>query len=260
MSRQDVDERDVMAAYGYLRFADHGDLRVYTYTDRCIRQNFWNDITLNSRGHIFNVKTSECIARPFPRMFNLNELPGQDESTLPWDQVDTITEKVDGWLGIHYRHADLHCIATRGHFCTEAGLWATGELQGHALDALPATASLVFEIVHPLSRVVVDYGDRQELVLLAAFDRFTGAEFPREQVAAWADQFGFRVVPAITGHGQADVVAALQNIEQAGGEGLVVRFKDGTRVKIKVPEYMDRFKAMWSERSRGPRQSGMLEA
>ena len=31
--------------------------------------------------------------------------------------------------------------------------------------------TLVFEFLHPETRVITDYGDRQDLVLLAAFDR-----------------------------------------------------------------------------------------
>lgn len=249
MSRQDVEERDLLAAYGFLRFADHGDLRVYSYTDRCYRMSFWNELTLNSRGIIFDRLTGECVARPFPKFFNLDELPGLDEASLPWDEVVQLCEKLDGWLGIHYRHAGLHCIATRGSFSTEAGLWATGELQRFDLVALPDEVTLCFEIVHPLTRVVVDYGERAEIVLLAAFNRHTGEEYAAEQVRDWADAFEFATPWTLSAPATpARIAGLLEACVRNGGEGFVARFSDGRRVKIKTADYVQRFRLWRAER------------
>lgn len=252
MSLDDVMERDAAAAYGFLRFADHGDLRVYSYSDRCYRTGFWNEITVNSRGIIFNHETGECVARPFSRFGGLGETPELEESALPWDQVDRVSEKLDGWLGIHYRHGGIHYIATRGSFATDGGIWATGELQRFELDGLPDEATLCFEIIHPFTRVVVDYGDRAELVLLAAFHRHTGEEYPWSQVRAWARRFGFNVPWTLEDSAAtpAAIAEKLEAIRQAGGEGLVVRFRDGRRVKIKTAEYMERFIAWRAARPR----------
>ncbi|KKL27287.1 hypothetical protein LCGC14_2386650, partial [marine sediment metagenome] len=74
-----VAERDRLVAEGWLRCDNLGDLRIYTYTDKCIHKSNWDEITLNSRGVIFNIKTGEIVAQPFGKFFNLNEHPTTQE-------------------------------------------------------------------------------------------------------------------------------------------------------------------------------------
>jgi len=246
--------RDTLVDLGLLRFDDLGDLRVYSYTDRCVFKRAWNDLTLNSRGIIFNRATGECVAQPFPKFFMVGETPDLDESVLPWDRVERITEKLDGFLGILYRPpGGGFAVATRGSFHTEAAVWATESVQGHGLAGLPDAVTLCFELVHPMTRVVVDYHGRQDLVLLAAFNRHTGLECPWSQVQTWAESFGFplpREYPL-------DVEALCRTLATADGtefEGFVVSFAgkpgDGGpfRAKLKTADYLARFRALSASR------------
>lgn len=45
--------REELVEQGLLRTdrTDDGVLAIYTYTDRCVQEKAWNEITLNSRGH-----------------------------------------------------------------------------------------------------------------------------------------------------------------------------------------------------------------
>ena len=232
--------RDKLVESGMLRCDDLGDLRVYTYTDACVFSRSWTDMTLNSRGHIFDRRTGEMVACSFSKFFNLGERPETCESALPWDGGFTAFEKVDGWLGNLYRHAGRFAVATRGSFRSSGAEWATQFLQEkYDLTGLPDEVTLVFELVSPLTKIIVDYGEREDLVLLAAFNRRTGDEFPWSQVAAWARRYGFSLPKVLRGTAR----RFHQLLAEADGrqtEGFVIRFATGLRVKMKAEDYIRR--------------------
>ena len=247
MSLVDVEERDCLVGLGYLRFDDLGDLRVYSYTERCRYERAWNDITLNSRGIIFNRRTGECVAQPFPKFFLVGEVAGVVEESLPWDHVGHVFEKVDGFLGILYRHAGGFAITTRGCFTTPAAAWATAKLSGyHGLDALPDDVTLCFEIVHPMTHVLVDYGGTEALYLLGAFNRFTGEEYAWSRVESWGQQFGFPL-PATYRAGLDILCKSIRTRPAEEFEGYVVLFESpdepAFRVKIKGCDYLTQSQA-----------------
>ena len=237
-----VAERDRLVADGLLRCDNLDDLRVYTYTDKCVHQNKWDEITLNSRGVIFNTKTGEIVAQPFGKFFNLNEHPTTQEKMLLWDGEYEIFDKVDGWLGTLYRHAGQHKIATRGSFHSTGAVIATEMLQKHNLANLPNEVTLVFEIVTPETHIIINY-DYSALVLLAAFNRDTGEEYDRQQVVDWSNQFGFRITnehPSFIFENTQAIVNTAKNFDGTRDEGFVIRFANGQRVKIKSEDYMRR--------------------
>jgi hypothetical protein len=105
--------------------------------------------------------------------------------------------------------------------------------------------TLVFELIHPQAQQVTNYGDREDLVLLACFDlrRFTYRTY--EEVAALAREHGLSVVDALAPRGGTlaeqvdDLLAALAGTDQ---EGSVLTFERGGavvyRVKVKSPDYL----------------------
>jgi len=237
-----VSERDKLVESGMLRCDDLGDLRVYTYTDSCVFSRNWTDITLNSRGHVLNRKTGEMVACSFPKFFNLGERPETAESVLPWDGGFTAFEKVDGWLGNLYRYNGSFAISTRGSFHSPGAEWATQFLQEkYDLAGLPDEVTLVFELVSPLTKIIVNYGEKEDLVLLAAFNRHTGEEFSRSQVATWARRYGFSLPKIFRGTVQ-KFRQLLANIDGRQAEGFVIRFANGLRVKMKAEDYVRRAK------------------
>jgi RNA ligase len=119
------------------------------------------------------------VARPFPKFFNYGEQP--DEDTRRLGQPFTLSEKVDGSLGIHYRWNGTDGIATRGSFHSPQAQWATAALADSPPVRFDYGRTHLFEIVYPENRIVVDYGDRAELVYLATLDWRTG-----ETVGGWA--------------------------------------------------------------------------
>lgn len=214
------------------------DLIIYTYTDRCVQQKDWDEITINSRGHVFNRFTGECVARPFPKFFNMNERPETQEKSLPWKSGYEIFEKLDGWLGTLYRHDGKYSVATRGSFRSEMAIWATKYLQEKFPSlALRDDITLVFEIIHPKTKIIVDYHGQETLKLLAGFNRHTGEEYSWHYIMRLAEEYGFEVARRF----DCSIDRCLEEMNGLSGkeaEGFVVRFENGLRVKIKTDDYI----------------------
>ena len=93
----------------------------------------------------------------------------------------------------------------------------------------------MFEILYPENRIVVDYGNKKELVLLAVIETPTGYEVPYQSVLPTYSKY-FAVVKKhdLTINNLTD----LKKLEEDNREGFVVRFEDGMRVKVKFCEYV----------------------
>ncbi|MEM9950426.1 MAG: RNA ligase [Chloroflexota bacterium] len=173
------------------------------------------------------------VACAFDKFFNWQE--GTRQTDAP---IINVMEKVDGSLGILYRYQGTYRIATRGSFDSEQATWATNFLQtNYDLTGLPNDYTLLFEIVYPDNRIVVDYGEREDLVLLAIRNRFTGAFLPYETMREVAKQYGFSL-PKV--HPITDVQTLIDLIHQLddNDEGYVAEFADGQRFKFKSLAYL----------------------
>lgn len=232
-----IEERDKLVEERLLRCDDQGDLRVYSYTNWC---KIWNDMTLNSRGIIFNRKTGEVVAQPFPKFFNMDQRDETQERNLPWHGGFRIFRKEDGWLGILYRDGGQHRIATRGSFKSVGAIWATEFLKRYDLTELPDEVTLLFELICPATKIVVDYGTREDIVLLAAYNRNTGEEYDWKQVERWSKQFGFTLVESYDQNWLGYCRGQIKTIPGTELEGFVIRFANGLRVKIKSEDYFRR--------------------
>jgi len=221
--------------YGDVRVSQRGDLLQFTYTKAAQYNARWNWFERVSRGLIMNAKTGEVVARPFDKFFNWSEGGRKSRAHI----VD-ITEKLDGSLGILYRENGAYRIATRGNFESEQALWATEFLnQNYDLSDLDPDLTLLFEIIYPENRIVVDYGDREDLVLVGVRNRHTGDEWPfYPDMYELAERFGFTLPQVYHFNSITDILAATDDLD-ANSEGWVIRFADGQRFKIKGDRYIE---------------------
>lgn len=207
------------------------ELWIINYTEKCQYDGYWNEETMQCRGLIvdaeFNIK-----ARPFKKFFNLDEHLSKNLSELPWSLPYTIMEKMDGSLGILYWIEEEPFIATRGSFSSDQAVKANELLRTRYKDApLDKRYTYLFEIIYKQNRIVVDYKEREELVLLSLIETETGEEFPPPK----NDWFPIPIVyPADTPREMLKVLCP----NDGSCEGIVIRFFDGTRVKIKTEEYV----------------------
>lgn len=218
--------------YGDVRSLYFEDFVLLNYSAKAQYAGRWNWFELNSRGLILNTKTGEVVALPFPKFFNWGELDRTTDAAIHY-----ITEKIDGSLGILYRAADGYRIATRGAFESEQALWATHYLKQHfSLDGLADELTLLFEIIYPGNRIVVNYGDKQDLVLIGARNRVTGQTLDLDQLKLLAQQFSFNM-PTIYDFASIEDIITASNQLTADNEGWVVTFEDGSRFKFKGAIY-----------------------
>lgn len=210
-------------------------LAILNYTDTCAFDQHWTDTTLQCRGLIYNTTDGEIVARPFPKFFNYGQ-PGAANIAL--DAEVEVTDKIDGSLGILYRRPSdgYLAVATRGSFASEQALHATQVFRERydGFTPLPED-TILFEIVYPQNRIVLNYGDRDDLVLLGSVEIATGyISNPRvtQNFHGWpgpkADHFGYATL--------ADALAAEP---RPNAEGYVIRQRGTDRiVKLKQADYI----------------------
>lgn len=224
---------DRYSEYGNVFVKENDGLYLFNYTSQAQFENRWNYFELVSRGLIIS-SSGEIVARPFDKFFNWGE---NNKTTQA--KIISATEKVDGSLGILYRYNGQFRIATRGSFDGDQAIWATEFLnENYNLSSLPDSYTLLFEIIYPENRVVVDYGETRDLILLACRNRFTGQYQPISRVHDIANVYGFHVPKMYSFDGVYDILENLPLLD-ANSEGYVVEFSDGQRFKFKGDKYKE---------------------
>lgn len=220
-----------MIEQGYVREQFHPalPLRILNYTEHAQYDRVWNDVTRQCRGLIVSTMTGAVAARPFPKFFNYGEHPeGSLDLAAPCD----VTDKLDGSLGILYPGLSGWAIATRGSFTSEQAAHATALLCDRYPDfEPPGGMTVLWEIIYPGNRIVVDYRGLDDLILLGAVDIATGAVVGPDWIPGW---YG----PLAETMSARTLAGALALPPRAGREGVVVRMADHTMVKLKQDDYV----------------------
>ncbi|MEV0898662.1 RNA ligase [Actinoplanes sp. NPDC049802] len=216
---------------GLIRTQRHPSLPfvIYNYTEACQYSGAWTPVTLACRGLIVDAD-GRIAARPMKKFFNHTETQAP---ALAADAKVTVTDKLDGSLGVIYHDGSGYAVATRGSFASDQALHATDLLRTrYASFVPPAGLTVLVEIIYPGNRIVVDYQGLDDLVLLGAVDIATGRSFGPEAVPGWPG-------PVVETFGYASLTEALAAPPRDGREGLVVHFTDADqRLKIKYADYV----------------------
>jgi len=201
---------------------------IANYTPKVQYERLWTPTLLECRGLIIS-ESGEILARPFPKFFNVGELEGLSIS-IP-DSEFEVYEKVDGSLGILYWDGDTPKIATRGSFTSDQAIEATRMLSQYDLTPCYANRdkTFLFEIVYPENRVVVNYGDLRHLVFLGC------RTLDGNDVTDWRNLCPGGMISA-TIYDYADWRTIPTNLTH--GEGFVIKFSNGFRMKIKMEDYL----------------------
>lgn len=182
-------EVEIEAGYVSRRFhPEFPELAILNYTDKCQFDQNWNAVTLQTRGLIYNTETEEVVARAFRKFFNHSDTAHTGDLN-PDAPVVGVFDKLDGSLGIVYERPDGElAVATRGSFSSEQAIHATEWLNSpggwHALlrEELHTDVECGFtpvgEIIYPDNRIVLDYGDRDEIAFFGSVEVETGRFIP----------------------------------------------------------------------------------
>lgn len=229
----DVDLLRKMIDLGYVNVTKHDfvDLYILNYSKICTIDQMWNDVTEKCRGLIVDA-VGNIRALPFKKFYNYEEI--QDKSIIP-NLPFKAYEKMDGSLGISYWIGNTMFLATRGSFKSEQAQIGTAILHSSGWDVLnqlDKNLTYLFEIITPEDPKVVNYGELEEIFLLAVIDTNTGKELN-------IDDFDhlFRPVPEYR-----DVKMwrnLRERIDGTNREGFVIKFENGFKLKLKYQEYFE---------------------
>ncbi|MFF4099347.1 RNA ligase [Streptomyces sp. NPDC001903] len=220
-------------------------LSIYTYTRTAQYEQVWNRVTMRCRGLVADDTTGAIVALPLPKFFNV----GEHESGRPYapalpDEPFEVYDKVDGSLAVVFHYAGRWRVASKGSFISTQATWGQRHLDGRDTSALVPGVTYLAEILYPQNRIVVDYGDRRDLVLLAAFGP-DATEVPLAEAAVHWQGIG-SVVTVWPAMPLAELLALAESNTLPGGEnaagtdaeGFVLRFASGVRAKAKLSEYV----------------------
>lgn len=227
--------------------------RILGYTEKAQFDNVWNEVTRQCRGLVID-KYFNVLARPFDKFLNYTEA---DNVWL--DEPAVVTDKMDGSLGIifcanpenrgdtwsdptpsDYRNAVYYepwkpewTLITRGSFDSEQAQFGRKWLRENMgrFNLNPNWTYLV-EIIYPENRIVVNYGDRKELVWLGARNLETGlvrrSPSQYEWLGSETKTFDYGTLRE-----------ALECPPRANAEGYVVYFpRIDYRIKLKQDDYV----------------------
>jgi RNA ligase len=192
----------------------------------------WNEITLASRGLVINDDTGEIVSRPFGKFFNYSEHATPEELMVG---PVSVSEKLDGSLGISMNTPDGLVITTSGGFQSPQGAHATKiyreRYEGNWKPRKGVT--YMWEIIYPENRIVVNYGDEDDIHLLGAVNNRTGKSIPLKELKEWKWK-------RATEHEEFDSIhAAVAAPNRTNHEGYIVHYtQTDARVKIKHDEYL----------------------
>jgi RNA ligase len=220
-------------------------LEIYDYSQVCQFARAWTPATLASRGLIVDAVTKEVKSRPMGKFFNYGE-PDVNSDWLTGPV--TVTDKLDGSMGESYLNpltGKLN-VSTRGSFASDQAVHATERYlelyDGHWEPVEGET--YIWEIIYPTNRIVLNYGDLDDLVLVTRVNNETGHSVPPSEVEEWlwrkAEQFPFT-----------SLTEALAAEPRPNAEGFVVHFRDSDlRVKIKQEDYINMHRVITGASSR----------
>ena len=216
---------------GWVRSQRHPTLplSIWNYTEQTQYDGHWDETTLACRGLVVN-DDGAIQALPLQKFFNIEE----DRHT-PTTNFE-IFDKIDGSLLILFYYEGDWIFATRGSFTSEQAIRAKGiasQWPIDSLDELDQRFTFLFEIVYPENRIVVDYGDREELILLTAINPTTRKELPYNDL----HQFYSKYFTIVTRYDGLDY-QKIQELNTPNSEGFVVKFDNGQRCKIKFADYV----------------------
>ena len=211
----------------------------YVFT---VDDTFATPMARECRGLKFDAD-GKLIARPFHKFFNLGE-KGAPQAE-PWDSPHVVMEKLDGSMVHPVLLGGELVFMTRMNRSVQADAAlavASAGVRSLCEDMIHAGFTPIFEFTGPENRIVVAY-DTPQSTLLAVRDMRTGLYLPHVDIEVLGAKYD---VPVVGTHGTVEDVMAFWNATRAmeEGEGFVIAFEDGHRLKIKTEAYALRHKAL----------------
>jgi RNA ligase len=217
---------------GYLNFQKHPtlDLYIFNYSKKAQYEKYWTEVTLACRGLVIN-SNDRIVARCLPKFFNYQEL---EASVLP-NSTFQVYEKLDGSYLQIFRYKSELIFSTRGSFTSDQAIKARDiffKKYAHLSEKMLDKHNYIFEVIYPNNRIVVDYGNEEDIVMLTVIHAETGEDKIHD--------IGFPIVKTYDGFKDFEEIL---NIHLDNQEGFVIKYDTPDniapfRFKSKIKEYV----------------------
>lgn len=210
-----------------------------------IMSNFNERFMRLSRGLVFNKETHKVALAGFEKFFNVGQLnPGEmysEEFVNMYSRLDfqdeyTFYEKLDGSLILVSIDEGELVVGTTGGINTEHAQKAIPLIKDSTVDFLKENPELclLFEMVGPDNKIVVDY-DENELVLLNATNKYILDRVDKATLKYIQESLNYKTPKKyiLTKDELKDFIETNNEIE-----GFVTENKYGNLVKIKTSQYI----------------------
>jgi RNA ligase len=226
---------DALVEEGWVNRQKHPtyDLYIYNYSQKTQFEKNWSKYTMMCRGLVLDSE-GNVIAKPFPKFFNEGE---HSPDEIPYGENFTVTEKMDGSLGIGFWYNEELVVATRGSFTSDQAVFAKKFLDERIElpHSFHGNYTYLFEIIYKSNRIVCDYQGETRMTLLAVVDNDEdNLELSHEFISRVYDDVFTDVVEQ---HNITDI-KNISSLERDNSEGVVIRFESGFRMKVKWEEYV----------------------
>lgn len=195
------------------------------------------------RGIAFDSHTGKIISRPFHKFFNAGEREDIALDMIDMSRPHVILEKLDGSMirplpTAHGMRWGTKMGLTDVGMLAEAWVADKSNYLQLALDMHERGFTPIFEFCSRSCRIVLDYPE-DRLSLLAIRATHSGTYLLHRNVVSVAKRYGVEVVHADLMGTIADMVGYVEHKrEEDAGEGVVIAFEDGHRLKVKTDWYV----------------------
>lgn len=227
-----------------------GDLVIFNYGHAC---DFSSLLVQEARGIIINTRTLEVVCWPFRKFGNYGESYADE---IDWESA-RVLEKVDGSIvKLWYDHdnntwqfstnatirAEKAYVDSAPYPITFGDVIAKADNLGDIhFDELDKSKTYIFELISPLTRIVIDY-DATMLYHIGTRSNVTGEESEDDIGVIKPKSYP---LPNLNSCIEA-VMALNKDSDNIEAEGFVVVDKNYHRIKIKSPDYLVRNKLLQS--------------
>ena len=219
-----------------------GDLAIFNYGHTC---DFLSPLVQEARGIIINTRTLRVVCWPFRKFGNFGESYADE---IDWESA-RVLEKVDGSIVKLWYDEENE----KWQFSTNATIRAEKASVDHApypitfgdviakaenlcnihFDELDKRKTYIFELVSPLTRVVIDYG-KTMLYHIGTRSNVTGEESDEDIGVIKPKSYPLSSLESCINA----VMALNRDGDNIEAEGFVVVDKNYHRIKIKSPDYL----------------------
>lgn len=241
-----LDKLNKLKEEGWLMSQVHPTLplTIWNYTNQTQWEQYWNEITLMCRALVTDCD-GNIVAYPLKKFFNYGELAA--DGAVPTGAYK-MYKKMDGSLIQLFNWGGHWVISSRGSFTSDHANYADQILaeRNTPLWELDRNLNFIFELIHPDTRIVVDYGNTKDLVLLAVIDQY-GTERDisyYKDIFTLVEEVEFCSVdieagdePIIYDTKHLSDWESVKMLVEDDEEGYVIKFASGERMKIKGDEY-----------------------